>query len=72
MYNGCCPGYNGCCPGYKVSILCVGDIGHMCVIFAKVQGAEVTIIFRTSVKKDDVAKLGADKFIATKKETNWA
>ena len=63
---------NGCGPGKKVGILGIGGIGHMGVLFAKAMGAEVYAISRTSRKKEDAMKLGADHFIATKEEKGWA
>ncbi|CAL9734178.1 NADP-dependent alcohol dehydrogenase 6 [Monosporozyma servazzii] len=63
---------NGCGPGKKVGILGIGGIGHMGVIFAKALGAEVYAISRSSAKKEDAMKLGADHFIATKEEPTWA
>ncbi|MCL6404061.1 NAD(P)-dependent alcohol dehydrogenase, partial [Pectobacterium carotovorum subsp. carotovorum] len=56
----------------KVGILGIGGIGHMGVIFAKALGAEVYAISRSSAKKEDAMKLGADHFIATKEEPTWA
>ena len=62
---------NGCGPGKKVGILGIGGIGHMGVLFAKAMGAEVYAISRSSRKKEDAIKLGADHFIATKEERDW-
>ncbi|CCK69763.1 NAD(P)-dependent alcohol dehydrogenase KNAG_0D00110 [Huiozyma naganishii CBS 8797] len=62
---------NGCGPGKKVAILGIGGIGHMGVLLAKAMGAEVYAISRTSSKKEDAMKLGADHFIATKEEPDW-
>ncbi|CCD23000.1 NAD(P)-dependent alcohol dehydrogenase NDAI_0A08470 [Naumovozyma dairenensis CBS 421] len=62
---------NGCGPGKKVGIVGIGGIGHMGLIFAKAMGAEVYAISRTSAKKEDAMKLGADHFIATKEEPDW-
>lgn len=63
---------NGCGPGKKVGIVGIGGIGHMGLIFAKAMGAEVYAISRSSAKKEDAFKLGADHFIATKEEEDWA
>ena len=63
---------NGCGPGKKVGILGIGGIGHMGILFAKAMGAEVYAISRSSKKKEDAIKLGADHFIATKEEKDWA
>lgn len=63
---------NGCGPGKKVGIVGIGGIGHMGLIFAKALGAEVYAISRSSAKKEDSLKMGADHFIATKEEPDWA
>ena len=64
---------NGCGKGKTVGILGVGGIGHFGILFAKALGADAVVaISRTSSKKDDAMKLGADKFIATKEDENWA
>lgn len=62
---------NGCGPGKKVSILGIGGIGHMGILFAKAMGAEVYAISRSNAKKEDSLKLGADHYIATKEEPDW-
>ncbi|CCK72631.1 NAD(P)-dependent alcohol dehydrogenase KNAG_0K02680 [Huiozyma naganishii CBS 8797] len=62
---------NGCGPGKKVGIIGIGGIGHMGIILAKAMGAEVYAISRTSKKRDDAMKLGADHFIAIKEEPDW-
>ncbi|CCD26468.1 NAD(P)-dependent alcohol dehydrogenase NDAI_0H02950 [Naumovozyma dairenensis CBS 421] len=63
---------NGCGPGKKVGIMGIGGIGHMGLIFAKAMGAETFAISRSSAKKEDAIKMGADHFIATKEEPDWA
>ena len=64
---------NGCGPGKTVGIVGVGGLGHFGILYAKALGADsVTAISRTSAKKDDAAKLGADKFIATNDDPDWA
>ncbi|CCC69292.1 hypothetical protein NCAS_0C03020 [Naumovozyma castellii] len=62
---------NGCGPNKKVGIVGIGGIGHQGLLFAKAMGAEVYAISRTSAKKEDAMKLGADHFIATKEEPDW-
>ncbi|CAR21565.1 ADH6 [Lachancea thermotolerans] len=62
---------NDCGPNKKVGIVGIGGIGHMGLIFAKALGAEVYAISRSSAKKEDAMKLGADHFIATKEEPDW-
>ena len=64
---------NGCGPGKKVGIVGVGGLGHFGILYAKALGADsVTAISRSSAKKDDATKLGADKFIATNDDPDWA
>ena len=64
---------NGAGPGKKVGIVGVGGLGHFGIIFAKALGADkVTAISRSSAKKADALKMGADDFIATGEEKDWA
>ncbi|CCE61099.1 hypothetical protein TPHA_0A00140 [Tetrapisispora phaffii CBS 4417] len=63
---------NGCGPGKKVGVVGIGGIGHMGILFAKAMGAEVYAISRSSSKKEDSLKLGADYYIATQEEKDWA
>lgn len=64
---------NGCGPGKKVGIVGVGGLGHFAVLFAKALGADkVVAISRKASKAADALKLGADLYIATEDEPNWA
>jgi alcohol dehydrogenase (NADP+) len=64
---------NGCGPGKNVGIVGVGGLGHFGLLFAKALGADsVVAISRSSAKKADATKLGADKFIATNEDKSWA
>ena len=64
---------NGCGPGRRVGIVGVGGLGHFGILYAKALGADsVTAISRSSAKKDDATKLGADKYIATNDDPDWA
>jgi len=64
---------NGCGPGKKVGIIGVGGLGHFGVMFAKALGADKVVgISRKSAKKDDVLKMGADAYIATDDDKDWA
>lgn len=63
---------NGCAPNKKVGIVGIGGIGHMGVIFAKAMGAEVYAFSRRNNKKEDALKLGADHYIATLEDKDWA
>lgn len=64
---------NGCGPGKKVGIIGVGGLGHFGVLFAKALGADKVVgISRNADKRDDVLKMGADEYIATSEEKEWA
>jgi D-arabinose 1-dehydrogenase-like Zn-dependent alcohol dehydrogenase len=64
---------NGCGPGKSVGIVGVGGLGHFGILFAKALGADrVVAISRKSDKKEDALKLGADDFIATGEDEDWA
>lgn len=63
---------NGCGPGKSVGIVGVGGLGHFAVLFAKALGADTVVgISRKASKKDEVLKLGADKYIATDDDKDW-
>ncbi|EMD92785.1 hypothetical protein COCC4DRAFT_61440 [Bipolaris maydis ATCC 48331] len=63
----------GCGPGKTVGIVGVGGLGHFGVLFAKALGADKVVgISRKAEKRDDVLKLGADKYIATDEDEDWA
>lgn len=65
--------YNGCGPGKRVAIVGIGGLGHFGLLFAKAMGADkVAAISRKSNKAEDARKLGADIFIATDEEPDWA
>ncbi|OTB05374.1 hypothetical protein M426DRAFT_10699 [Hypoxylon sp. CI-4A] len=64
---------NGCGPGKTVGVIGVGGLGHFAVLFAKALGADKVVgISRKSSKKDDVLKLGADEYVATDDDKDWA
>lgn len=64
---------NGCGPGKTVGIVGVGGLGHFGVLFAKALGAaKVVAISRKADKREDSLKLGADLYIATGEDENWA
>ena len=63
---------NGCGPGKTVGVVGVGGLGHFAVLWAKALGAdEVVGISRKASKRDEVLKLGADKYIATDDDEDW-
>lgn len=63
----------GCAPGKTVGIVGVGGLGHFGVLWAKALGADkVVAISRKASKKDEALKLGADSYIATDDDEDWA
>ncbi|KAL4892490.1 chaperonin 10-like protein [Aspergillus ambiguus] len=63
----------GCGPGKRIGIIGVGGLGHFGIMFAKALGAErVVAISRKANKKEDALKLGADAYIATDEDADWA
>ncbi|KAI9650378.1 hypothetical protein NHQ30_000391 [Ciborinia camelliae] len=64
---------NGAGPGKKVAIVGIGGLGHFGIMGAKALGCdEITAISRTSAKKEDAFEMGANRFIATDEEPDWA
>ena len=64
---------NGCGPGKKVGIIGVGGLGHFGVMFAKALGADKVVgISRSHNKREDVLKMGADEYISTDDDKDWA
>lgn len=55
-----------------VAIIGIGGLGHLALQFAKALGAEVYAFSRSSAKKEEALSLGADGFIATQEEKDWA
>lgn len=65
--------HNGVGPGKTVGIVGIGGLGHFGVMGAKALKADkVYAISRTSAKKEDAKKMGADEFIATDEDKDWA
>ena len=65
--------HHGCGPGKTVGIIGVGGIGHFGILFAKALGADkVVAISRRASKKEEALQLGADQYIATEDEPDWA
>ncbi|RAH45271.1 NAD(P)-dependent alcohol dehydrogenase [Aspergillus aculeatinus CBS 121060] len=63
----------GCGPGKRVGIIGVGGLGHFGIMFAKALGADkVVAISRKGNKREDALKLGADAYIATDEDSEWA
>lgn len=64
---------NGCGPGKTVGVVGVGGLGHFAVLFAKALGADKVVgISRKQDKREDALKLGADEYIATDEDEDWA
>ena len=64
---------NGCGPGKRVGIVGVGGLGHFGVLFARALGADRVVgISRGADKRADVLALGADEYVATGAEDDWA
>lgn len=62
----------GAGPGKTVGIVGVGGLGHFGIMFAKALGADkVVAISRSSSKKEDALKMGADELIATGEDDQW-
>lgn len=57
--------------GARVGIIGIGGLGHMAIMIAKALGAHVTAFSRSSKKKEDALKMGADSFVATGEEQDW-
>ena len=52
-------------PGSRVAVIGLGGLGHMAVQIAHALGAEVTVLSQSLRKKDEGARLGADRYLAT-------
>lgn len=64
---------HGCGPGKKIGIVGLGGLGHFGVLFSKALEADkVVAISRSSSKRDDAIALGADEYIATAEDSEWA
>lgn len=64
--------FHGAGPGKAVGIVGLGGLGHFGVMWAKALGADKgVVVSRSSSKKADAAKMGADDFIATSEELDW-
>jgi len=64
---------HGAGPGKRVGIIGLGGLGHFGVLWAKALKADkVVVVSRSSAKKADALKMGADDFIATAEDPSWA
>ncbi len=57
--------------GSKVAVVGMGGLGHVAVKFAVALGAEVTVLSRTTSKKDDSIKYGAVDHLSTSDESTF-
>lgn len=63
----------GCGPGKKIGVVGIGGLGHFALLFGKALGADEVVAFsRGSSKKEDALALGADRFVATGEDADWA
>ncbi|KAJ4252933.1 hypothetical protein NW762_010839 [Fusarium torreyae] len=64
---------NNCGPGKTVGIIGLGGLGHFGVLFAKALGADrVVAVSRRASKRAEALALGADEYIATADDEDWA
>jgi alcohol dehydrogenase (NADP+) len=64
--------YHGAGPGKTVGVVGLGGLGHFAVLWAKALKADrVVVISRSSAKREDALRLGADDFIAYAEDPNW-
>lgn len=64
---------NGCGPGKRVGIIGIGGLGHFGILWAKAFGADyIVAMSRRADKKADALELGADEYIATSEDKDWA
>ncbi|KAL8664067.1 MAG: hypothetical protein Q9202_003359 [Teloschistes flavicans] len=60
-------------PKTRVGVIGLGGLGHLGVSFAKAMGCQrVTAFSRRMTKRDDALKLGADEYVATAEQGDWA
>ncbi len=61
----------GAGPGTKVAVVGMGGLGHAAVKFAVALGAEVTVLSRTTAKKEDSLRYGAIDHLSTSEEATF-
>lgn len=61
-------------PNTRVGVIGLGGLGHYAVLGAAkaLKCKKVTVISRSSAKKEDAMKMGATDFIATDEDKDWA
>ncbi|HZW85394.1 MAG TPA: NAD(P)-dependent alcohol dehydrogenase [Nitrososphaerales archaeon] len=55
-------------PGDKVGVVGLGGLGHLGVKFARALGADVSVVSRTSKKRQDAVEMGAKGYISTEED----
>ncbi|KAL8826463.1 MAG: hypothetical protein Q9170_007396 [Blastenia crenularia] len=64
---------HGAGPETRVGVIGLGGLGHLGVLFAKSMGCERVIAFsRSKSKQEDALELGADEYVATADQPDWA
>ncbi|RSL68717.1 hypothetical protein CEP54_002639 [Fusarium duplospermum] len=63
----------GAGPDKSVGVIGVGGLGHLAILLAKALGASRVVgISRREYKRQDTLKLGADEYVATAENEDWA
>lgn len=64
---------HGAGPGKKIGVIGLGGLGHFAVLWAKALGVDkLVVISRKGEKRHDALRMGADVYIATDDESDWA
>lgn len=64
---------HGAGPKPRVEVVGLGGLGHLRVFFAKAMGCSRVVSFsRSPTKTEDASKLGADEYVATAEQEDWA
>ena len=64
---------HGVGPKTRVGIIGIGGLGHLGVLFAKAMGCQMVVAFsRSKAKQEDALKLGANEYVATADQGDWA
>lgn len=64
---------HGAGPKTRVGVIGLGGLGHLGVSFARAMGCLRVIAFsRSMTKREDALKLGADEYVATAEQSDWA
>ncbi|KAF7550773.1 hypothetical protein G7046_g7914 [Stylonectria norvegica] len=63
----------GAGPGKRIGVVGVGGLGHFAVLIARAMGVDRVVgISRKADKREEALKLGADEYIATDDDEDWA